>query len=352
MRGRRFFIALHVITFLIVSLSFIFCGGCKKSSKEQHAERAAPQASPEKEENAITLARQAQEKGGIIVSQLRPVSFVKKVQAYGTVLQLQNLTDIRNGYARAKTQGEKALTNLDFSKKEYERLKALNEDNKNVSDKTLEAAWSALHNAEENVRASREALVIMEDTAHQQWGGVIAQWMLKDSPALRRLLQQEEVLIRLTLPAGARITRMPENISLLLADGSAVSASFVSLSPRTDPHIQGISLFYKAPPAGKLLAGMNVTAEMPSSGTQSGFFVPASAVIWLQDKAWVYIKKSETGFSRVEVPVSNPLNEGYFVSDVFSSGDRLVVKGAQALLSEESMPKTTGGGEEDEGDED
>jgi len=306
--------------------------------------RPGGQSAVQQEGNVVTLGTAAQQRGDIVAAPVEAMTYAKKIRAYGRVLQIQNLTELQNNYSQAKIQAAKAVVNLESSKKEYDRLKTLNEDNKNVSDKALQAAWATLQNNEENMRASQEALVILEDTAHQQWGGVIAQWLLKGSSALRRLLQQKQVLIQLTLPAGVHITRIPESISVIPADGNAVSASFISLSPRTDPHIQGISLFYEAPSAGKLLAGMSVTAQMPSSGTQSGFLVPASAVIWLQDKAWVYLKKSETGFSRAEVPVSNPLNEGYFVSDVFSAGDQVVVKGAQALLSQESMPKTSGGG--------
>jgi hypothetical protein len=297
----------------------------------------------QQKENVVTLSVDAQKEDGISAAPVQAIRHTEKIRAYGMVLQLQTLTDLRSSYVRAKAQVDKALTDLDLSKKEYERLKGLNEDNKNVSDKAVQAAQATLQNNEDTVRALRETLNVLEDTAHQRWGGVIAQWLSEGSPALRRLLHQKDMLIQLTLPAGARIIRMPKSISVVHADGSAVSASFISLSPRTDPNIQGISFFYAAPSAnGRLLAGMNVTAQIPSSGTQSGFFVPASAVVWLQDKAWVYVKKGETGFFRVEVPVSSPSNEGYFVSDVFSIRDQIVVRGAQALLSEESKPKTTG----------
>jgi hypothetical protein len=96
---------------------------------------------------------------------------------------------------------------------------------------------------------------------------------------------------------------------------------------------------------------MNVTAQMPSAGAQNGFFVPASAVVWLQDRAWVYVKESRTGFSRVELPTTTPVSNGYFATGVFSAGDRIVIKGAQALLSAESTPKSAGGGG-GEGDDD
>ena len=92
---------------------------------------------------------------------------------------------------------------------------------------------------------------------------------------------------------------------------------------------------------------MNVTAQMPTTETRKGFLVPLSAVVWLQDRAWVYIMKTQTGFSRVEIPTSVTVNGDYFVPGVFSAGDRIVVEGAQALLSAETVPKAGGGGEGD-----
>ncbi len=93
--------------------------------------------------------------------------------------------------------------------------------------------------------------------------------------------------------------------------------------------------------ATQQLSGI-VTAALASSvaegrgGKQTpGVIVPDSAVVWLDGKAWVYVRKDAEHFVRRAVPVSRPAGEGWFVTKNYSAGDRVVVQGAQLLLSEE-----------------
>jgi hypothetical protein len=153
------------------------------------------------------------------------------------------------------------------------------------------------------------------------------------------------------MPAAAPIQGIPKEVRIEPPASGPVPARFVSRATSTDPKIQGIGFIYIASGrSGRLVPGMDVTVQMPSGRSEAGFFVPYSAVVWLQDKAWVYIKKSETGFTRVEVPTSNQVNDGYIVSGIFPPGAQLVIKGTQSLLSEEATLKTAGEGgkEEDE----
>ncbi|MGE5174109.1 MAG: hypothetical protein ACM3MD_09810 [Betaproteobacteria bacterium] len=66
-----------------------------------------------------------------------------------------------------------------------------------------------------------------------------------------------------------------------------------------------------------------------------GVVVPDSAVVWLDGKAWAYVQKGREPFFRQEVSTNHPVGEGWLVTKHFSAGDRVVVQGAQLLLSEE-----------------
>jgi hypothetical protein len=79
-----------------------------------------------------------------------------------------------------------------------------------------------------------------------------------------------------------------------------------------------------------------------------GVVIPASAVIWAEGKAWVYAQVSSDQFTRRFVPTDVPVDNGFFVGEGFPSGDRVVIVGAQALLSEEMLLHGQGGGESDE----
>ena len=65
--------------------------------------------------------------------------------------------------------------------------------------------------------------------------------------------------------------------------------------------------------------------------------VPESALVRFQEKAWVYAQTDGTHFARKQVPLTHPLanNEGWFITEGLKAGDRIVIHGAESLLSEE-----------------
>lgn len=363
---------------IVLALAFTLWdrGFLRNDPGEKEPATGAPHVSVQNGETIVTLDKATQMKSGIIIAPLEATAHRQELRAYGMVVGLQNLVDLRknlitlqknlvdlrNGYAEAKARLEEATVSLDVSRKEYERLKALYGDNRNISEKALQAqegiwqsdetnaraAQKASEAAEKGVNAAEELLQVLRDTGRQQWGDVLTDWLFETVPAFERLVQQKDVLIQITLPSGERIEPIPETVPVQADPGTSTLAKFVSPAPQTDPRIQGISYFYVAPaqPAG-LLAGMNVIAHMPVSSEIKGVFVPSSAVVWWQGKAWVYERREPERFARCEVPTEISIDGGYFVSKGFEPGDQIVVKGAQLLLSEELLPPTQAGKEED-----
>ncbi len=330
---------------------------------ENHLTKLASSVSTQGEEGTVTLDHATQAKGGIMTAPLQPTSYREELQAYGVVLELQPLVDLRknltelrknlielqNNQVAAKVQMEKASLSLEASHKQYERLKALYEDDRNISEKTLQAgevAWRSdeasleaarhgLRAAQEVLRAGEEALTTLEASARQQWGRIITEWIFEATPAFERLIHQQDVLIQITLPSEIHVSSGPSSILVQTGTGTKATASLVSLSPRTDPRIQGMTFFYVAPVQIGITPGMNVRAYLPVGRALEGILLPASAVLWWQGKSWVYVQKDPTHFIRREISLENPSKEGWFVHQGLSKGDRIVVKGAQLLLSEE-----------------
>jgi hypothetical protein len=73
---------------------------------------------------------------------------------------------------------------------------------------------------------------------------------------------------------------------------------------------------------------------MPGESRQ-GVAVPRAAVVRFKGAAWVYRQSSDDSFQRLEVSLEAPLKEGWFVSQGLQPQDKLVITGAQQLLSEE-----------------
>ena len=318
-------------------LVWAFIEGRKELATEQERERPIKtplRVATQDGETVITLDKATQVKSGISVAPLQPVSHREEVRAYGTVLQLQDLVDLRNACIAAKAQLEKSQASLEVSKKEYERLKVLH-SNRNISDKAFQAAEATWTSDEVNLRAAQESLHALEGAARQKWGTVLAKWLFDGSSAFSRLIQQQEVLIQITLPSDAHVSSAPQDARIQLSDGKLASAKLVSRAPHTDPRIQGMSFFYIASGTTDFLAGMNVVAYLPVGSQIRGVIVPASAIVWWQGKAWVYVQKGEERFVRHEVSIDIPVENGWLVSQGLSAEDRLAVSGTQLLLSEE-----------------
>ena len=354
-RGLKIVFGIIILTVVSALLIWTFIQRGKESAKGKELQQPAKTASRvsiQDGESVVTLDMATQSKGGIITAPIGSISHREELMAYGVVLQLQDLADLHNSYISAEGQTENARVKLEVSQKEYKRLKALNADEKNVSDKVFQTAEATWRSDETNAHTSQRALHALEGIIRQQWGNVIAQWLFNESPAFNRLVQQEDILVQVTLPVSTHIPSPLGTAWIQTPEGKLVSANLISPSPRTDPRIQGISYFYDIPAkATNLLPGMDVSAFLPVGSNVKGFFIPASAIVWWQGRSWVYIQKDATQMLRREVSATSPIRDGYFVTTGFTEGNRIVVKGSQILLSEEFRPQVQGA-EGEEGDKD
>ena len=119
------------------------------------------------------------------------------------------------------------------------------------------------------------------------------------------------------------------------AGDARATIAYVSPATRTDPRIQGVSFFYTAPAESGVLPGMNLLAFLPSGRTVRGITIPASAIVWWQDRAWVYRRTGADSFTRTEIPTDLPATGGGYVVKGAAKDTEIVTQGAQSLLSEE-----------------
>lgn len=338
---RRFLkrvLAVMIALGAIAGLVFAFMEGRKEAALER--EREKPIKAPTRVEmvngeNVVTLDEATRTSSGIVLGRLEVVSHRPQTPAYGIVVDLGELTDLRNTIENAKAQLNKANAALEVARKDYVRVKGLYEKNQNVSQKVVEAAEGTWRTEEANVQAAQTAVNTAQATALQHWGNVMADWLAQDAPEFERLRLQKDLLLQVTLPPG-RTVAGPQEATVQTADGRLTEAKFVSPALRTDPKIQGQSLFYTlSAQDGTLLPGMNVTVLLPAGKPVPGVVVPASAVVWLQGKAWAYAQIEANRFARREVSAEQPVQTGWFVPLDFTKDELFVLQGPQVLLSEE-----------------
>ncbi|MFO0794889.1 MAG: efflux RND transporter periplasmic adaptor subunit [Candidatus Brocadiaceae bacterium] len=336
---KKTILAIVILAGIGAILAWAFLEGRKEHLMGQEGERPIKVPSRviiQDGKSIIHIDKETQIKSGFALESLAPVVHQKEIKAYGTVLQLQELFDLRNQYIEAKAHLKKIRVSLTTTSREYERLRALNEDNKNASDKALQAAEAAWRSDAAESRVALETIRILRVKTRQQWGDILTLWLFRGSPLLNRMIQCQDVLIQITLPPDADISLPPGTARIQVSDRTFVTARLVSPSPRTDPRIQGASFFYLvSTKTTAILPGMNILAYLPVGPQVQGGVVPSSAVVWWQGKAWVYAQMDPENFVRREIPTESPVEDGWFVTKGFTPGDQLLMSGAQLLLSEE-----------------
>ena len=339
--------------FVIALLALTFLGASQNRGDKTNTDRQAPtkkgpaQLSVEDGQTVLTLDPPTQNRLGLEVATLTATLTRAQVTLPTVVLSVQDLATFRNGYVAAQAQLQKSRVETDVARKEYARLKALFQQNENISEKSLQSAEGRLQANEADVRAGDQQLTLQESLVRQEWGSVVAKWAVESSPERQRVFDQREVLVQMTMPSDATF-KAPKAISLEIPGTSRTEAGLISTFPRVDPRIQGKSFLYVAPAHLGLAPGANLLAHVSVGDPMKGLTVPIAAIVWSEGKAWVYEQTASDHFIRRVVTTDAPVESGFFVAEGFSPGNKVVTQGAQALLSEEMLLRAQGGGETDE----
>ncbi len=323
--------------FIVILLTLILLGGCKNpfdkddEDRQAQAKKGPAQISTENGQTVLTLDSPTQNRLGLEVATL--AATVTRAQATfpAAVLSTQDLAASRNNFVAAQAQIQKAHVAAEVARN---------------SEKSLQFAEATLEANEADVRVGEQQQTLQESIARQEWGDVATKWAMEGSPELQRILDQNEVLLQMTMPSGPTYGA-PKTISLEISGGTQTQATLVSTFPRVDPRIQGRSFLYVAHARPGLNPGINLLAHLSVGSAMKGLIVPTAAVVWSEGKAWVYQQTAADRFARRAVPSDIPVERGFFVAEGFAPGDKLVIQGAQALLSEELLLHGQSGGEAD-----
>lgn len=280
---------------------------------------------------------------GIRVETLKTMDFRPHMNAYGIVLDPQPLLDLRIRIATAMGQLAGARAAESASRREVERLDHLFRKRGNVSEKAAEAGEAVWKADAGHLEAARETFKRLRQTARNEWGAVLGGWATEAGPkSLSGLMGGGEALLLVTFPSGEEPRAPPAQVQVQVDSvGPKTQAQIVSPAPRLNSAVQGATYFYSMP-SRNVRIGMRLSVDVPLTGKRfRGVIVPSSAVVWYEGKAWDYVEETSGHFRRTEIPVSTPVPNGWFVTGVVPDS-RMVIQGAQLLLSQELQPELNG----------
>ncbi|WP_028229861.1 efflux RND transporter periplasmic adaptor subunit [Paraburkholderia mimosarum] len=289
-------------------------------------------------ETVVVVSPDAQRAGHIEVAPLAAVTSQSGISADATVIDLQPLFDLRNRLASARADVDTFTAQSASSRAQYEGSRTLFADDRNISQKSLLAAQSAMQGDAAKLQSARVTLDGLDGTMRQQFGDALAQAATAPASTLfQRLQAGQSVLLRVTLPSSFA-TPPPMRIAIDTPGGGTVPAHRLSASPLADPAVQGTPWFYVA--EATLPANLRTSARVPtSSEAVSGLLIPEQAVVWYGGQTWAYVRTANERFTRRYVSASSESDHGYTVTSGFHPGDQIVTQGAQLLLSEELKPR-------------
>jgi hypothetical protein len=161
-----------------------------------------------------------------------------------------------------------------------------------------------------------------------------------------RVAKLDRLFARVDVPVGEHI---PPTVSVarVVAVGyedAPVLADRIALTATTDPAAQGQSFVFRLRETRLgLRPGLAVTARIAVPGLRrQGIVIPSTAIVRLAGKTYVYVQIAANEFVRKEVTLDQPTDDGYLSTRTVAAGDRVVVQGAQLLLSEEFKAQIAG----------
>jgi hypothetical protein len=282
----------------------------------------------------LVLNPETQERAGIVTRAAQPAAHAARIAATATVLDIAPLIALRDGYIAAAYDAEVIGVETGALEQEYQRLRALYDDDANIAFKTVTRAEAAWRTGEARLRRAWARMHALRDRARLEWGAVLTDWAFDEKPDIKRLSDRSEALLLVALPLGRRLPANAETVSIS-HHGGGLDAFYISPAVAADPLMPGETHFFRCDGDG-LRAGMRLDAWIAVPGSErTGAAVPADAVIWSLGQAWIYVQVAADQFERRVVPTDAEIDGGWFVEDAVAPGEKLVVAGAQMLFAEE-----------------
>lgn len=333
-------IVLQAILIIALFWALVFYGKDEYEAyqAEQEEEIESPSRVTEKQGiNIVSLPPATQQNSGIRTARVTAASYQGEIKSFGNVIGIDSLIEAKASYLTLKTNANLARAASSQNMQQYQRLKTLNEDDKNVSDRAVQEALAAVNADKANITASELQLKNLQNSMRLQWGEALAKLAFNEKlpPHLENLLNRKNVLIQASLPlsnatpkAGSSIAVTPLNES-----SSPIKAIYVSPASTSDSNGFGKTFYYSAP-ADQLRIGMRVNVEAAASDSTNGIIIPSSAVVWYAGTPWAYFKQGNDQFVRNPISADTEVEAGWF-NQGLDANSEVVVNGAQLLLSEE-----------------
>lgn len=286
------------------------------------AAEPVPARAPEPASASLRLSTAQLAAAALQVAPPRLVTLAPEIQAYGRVLDPTPLVAAATDVATAQAA-------LAASEKEYARAKSLHDEGDNASTQVVEAAAATARHDRIQLASARARFVAA-------WGPALATQL--DDGFITRAIAQGWAFARIDVPPGegsGQPAPKTARLRLLSSPAEPFEAEVLGPASTVDPQLQGrgfLVLLRDHP----LPAGTALRASLPGAGAAAPHpILPRSAFVRHEGSVFVFVQTAADTFVRRRVELGPSLPHGIAVNAGLDEHDRVVVTGAQQLLSQQ-----------------
>lgn len=265
--------------------------------------------------------------------------------------------DIQSRRLEAQGEIDELEADLASARASFENKKKLNEQGKVVSDRALEEAETKVRSDEARLISARERKLLMDKLVGDKSGGIetlpltavndgeVVQILarpgeaVESGQALLRIVKLNHLIARIELPIDESSNDLAGSarVSAIGRDSKVFDATVIGRAPTVGLQTRGSALLLNVKvESDELRPGAPVAAYLARKEPPiSGVLVPRGAMVRFAGSTRVYVQTADERFEPRDIVPVSPTPDGWFVKVGLAPGERVVVKAAQVLLSEE-----------------
>jgi multidrug efflux system membrane fusion protein len=300
----------------------LLLAGCDKAAPAKDKDSSAAAT------NEIVLSAAEVSQADIRTAPIPAAQYLPQVRGYGTVVSFESLAQAVSDVTTAQAAVRQSAASL-------ARARSL------ATGEEAAISHEVLDTAQRQAETDQSQLTLAERKEAVTFGRT-APWIVKGSRDLimARLASGRLLLVRASFPLGAVPATMLRSLIVEPISGSATGRSWktdtVWAAP-TDPTIPGHGVFALVE-GSDLTEGDRVVVSMPVGAPTPGVLVPADAAILDGNNVWCYTEEKPGTFVRRALDISRPMAGGYFATQGFRPGQRVVTQGASFIVTHANTP--------------
>ncbi|MFM8332877.1 MAG: hypothetical protein ACKN9T_14430, partial [Candidatus Methylumidiphilus sp.] len=207
---------------------------------------------PARQAQSVDISPKRQSQSGLKTQPLAAAAVGEEIPAYGRIVDLSPLLDLRARYRAAQSELAVAEAALRLARQNHDRLRTLHSESIIPTRELILAESQLAADQARHEAAARHMREVREEAVQSFGGELFHQAVEAESKLFQGLLDHTQVLALVTLPAGQSLPATARTVNLTFGGerGKPRPARLLAAAPQTDVSTQGETWFFAADAQG------------------------------------------------------------------------------------------------------